>query len=339
MTTLAGIFNTDEFSMQTLTASINELPYVPNVLGRLGIFSENGVATVTVSIEKRGMALAILPTKPRGAPPTPMTNDKRKSVTLEVPHIPAIDSLRPDEIQNVRSFGSNSQLEGVAEVRDQKLLKMKNSLDLTLEYHRLGAVQGLVLDADGSTLFDLFDKFDISQPAEHDFNLDAAWTAAAGGVVKPQITAIYREIRDALAGQPFTGVIGLCGDEFFDKLANHPEVRQTYMNQVAANALRENPDPFESFMYGSVLFVNYRGFGDCAIRTDACQFVPTGVPDLFMTRFAPAPWFSAVNTIGLPMYVMATLDPSGEKEITLEAQSNPINICSRPQVLFRGKLT
>ncbi len=336
---LAELFNTTAFSMATLTASINEQPYVPQFVSKLGIFQDEGVTTTTISIEKQGMSLALLSTKPRGAPPTPMTNDKRKMVTLEIPHIPAIDALVPDEIQGVRSFGSASQLQGVIEVRDRKLLKMGRSLDMTNEYHRLGAIQGLVLDADGSVLFDLFDTFGISQPAIYDFNLDAAWTADDGGVVKAQITNVFRQIRAALGGDTFTGVVALCGDNFFDKIVNHPEVRQTYMAQVAANALRENPDPFDSLTYGGVKFVNYYGVGLVAVDTNQCQFVPLGVPELFITRFAPAPWFSAVNTIGLPKYTMATLDSSGEKEITLESQSNPINICTRPQALFRAKIT
>lgn len=335
---LAGIFNTTAFSMETLTASINELPYVPQVLARLGLFNEMGVATTTVSIEKRGVSLSLLPTKPRGAPGTPMTGDRRKSVTLEVPHIPAVDSLRPDEIQNVRSFGTNNQLQGVEEVRDQKLAKMNMALDLTLEYHRLGAVQGLILDADGSVIYDLFDEFGIAQPTMVDFNLDAVWAEADGGRIRAIITGIVRDIRDALGGRPFSGITALCGDDFFDKLVNHPEVRQLYLNQQAANALRDS-NPLDSLVYGGVTFLNYRGWGDVAITSAQCQFVPVGVPDLFITRFAPAPWFSAVNTIGLPKYVMATLDPSGEKEITLEGQSNPINVCTTPAVLFRGKLT
>lgn len=335
---LAGIFNTSAFSMETLTASINELPYVPQVLARLGIFDEQGVATTTVSIEKQGMALSLLPTKPRGAPGTPMTGDRRKSVTLEIPHIPAVDSLRPDEIQNVRAFGSADQLQGVEAVRDQKLGKMNRSLDLTLEYHRLGAVQGLLLDADGTVIYDLFDEFGIAQPTIVDFNLDAAWTEADGGRIRAIITSIVRQIEVVLGGTPFTGITALCGDGFFDKIVNHPEVRQLYLNQQAANALRES-NPLDALVYGGVTFLNYRGWGDVKIATNECQFIPTGVPDLFITRFAPAPWFSAVNTIGLPKYVMATLDPTGEKEITLEGQSNPINVCTRPGVLLRGKLT
>jgi hypothetical protein len=163
---LAGIFNTDTFSMQTLTASINQQPYVPGRLGKLGIFDEKGVATTSVLIERQGTTLSLAPTKPRGAPGTPMSRDKRSAVLLAIPHIPVDDSLLADEIQNVRSFGTNDQMQGVTEVRDQKLLKMSRTLDMTLEYHRLGAIQGIVYDSDGSTvLLNVFTQFGISQPS------------------------------------------------------------------------------------------------------------------------------------------------------------------------------
>lgn len=336
---LRGIFNSGLFAMTTLTASINEQPFVPQQISRSGLFTESGIATTTVTIERKGASLALLETKPRGAAGTRITRDKRDAVTLEVPHIPAEASLTPDQLQNVRAFGSADEMEGVTQVRDELLMKMGNHLDLTLEYHRLGAIQGLVLDADGSTLFDLFDEFGVSQPAIVDLNLDAAWTAADGGRIRKQVRGIVRDIRDTLKGLTMQGVDAYCGDDFFDDLVDHPETRETYLNQQAANNLRENPDPFESFRYGGATFINYRGFGDCAIDSDKCQFVPKGVPEMFITRFAPAPWFSAVNTLGLPRYAMATLDPSGEKEIALEAQSNPICLCTRPASLFRAKIT
>ena len=75
---------------------------------------------------------------------------------------------------------------------------------------------------------------------------------------------------------------------------------------------------------------------DPSLGAAPTRFVPMGVPGLFISRFAPAPWFDAVNTIGLPRYAMATLDPTGQKFIELEAQTNGLHICTRPEVLFRG---
>jgi hypothetical protein len=56
-----------------------------------------------------------------------------------------------------------------------------SSVEYTKEYMRLAAVQGMVLDPkDGSTLYNWFDEFQITQAAEVAFNL-AAGTANSCG--------------------------------------------------------------------------------------------------------------------------------------------------------------
>ena len=70
------------------------------------------------------------------------------------------------------------------------------------------------------------------------------------------------------------------------------------------------------------------------------RFFPMGIPGLFLTRFAPANYIEALNTKGLPKYAKAAPDPSGfNKFINLEAQSNPLNLCTKPLVLRKGTLT
>jgi hypothetical protein len=333
---LADVFNSDMFSLQTLTASINEQPYIPDRISSMGLFSEAGISTTTLSIEKYGQTLQLIANRPRGAPPQPNVNDKRKAIPFIAPHLITNDMLRADEIQNVRAFGSNDALQSIADKRDEKLLRMSTNLDVTLEYHRLGAIQGIVLDADGSTIFNLFSDFGVAQPATVPFYFDAPFdNQSSSGVVRATVTQIKRDIRAAVGGAGPRGYWALCGDQFFDKMSNHPEVRGTYLAQVQAAELREG-DPLEAFTFAGVLFENYRGWGEVAIAEDEVQFVPLGVPDLFITRFAPADYFGAVNTIGLPKYTLANLDPTGQRHIELEAQSNPVNLCTRPQVLYTG---
>jgi hypothetical protein len=60
-----------------------------------------------------------------------------------------------------------------------------------------------------------------------------------------------------------------------------------------------------------------------------------GVPDLFITRFAPADYVETVNTIGLPRYAKQIPMRNG-KGIELEVQTNPINLCTQPGVLLKG---
>ena len=62
------------------------------------------------------------------------------------------------------------------------------------------------------------------------------------------------------------------------------------------------------------------------------------MPDLFITRFAPANYIETVNTIGLPRYAKGVVDQWG-KRVDFEAQSNPLNICTRPRCLMKGKRT
>lgn len=335
---LVNVFRSSLFTMMDLTAAINETETPPQRFAELGIFAERGVRTTTIFIEKKGETLQLVPTQPRGAPGTPMSVNKREGREFRIPHIPVTDEILADEVQDVRAFGSESDLVGVQQVRDEKLENMALSMDNTLEYHRLGAVQGVVLDADGSVIYDYFDEFGIDEPDTVFFDLGAAWDEADGGRIRGLIGGVKNNIRRALGNGRITGLHVLCGEGFFNDISNHPEVRETYLHQQAANDLRGS-DALDIFTYGGATFEQYQGYGDVEIPDDTCRFIPLGVPNLFQTVFAPAPWFSAVNRIGLPRYTMASLDKTGEKQIDLEAQSNPLNICTRPQVLFKGKST
>lgn len=333
--TLADVFRNDMFRVTSLGAAIDRVPYVPNQLAKMQLFEEDGISTTTMVIERRGSSLQLVPSKPRGAPGTPRVGEKRDAVHVTAPHLPTKDYITPDSLQNVRGFGTPNMMVGVKEKRDEIITALSRNLDVTLEYHRLGAINGVILDANGEVLIDLFDLFEIDEPTEQSLGLNAAWSADDGGAIDTKITQIVRLIQDTLGGVSPTGILALCGDQFFDKLRNHPEVRSTYLNQQAANNLRRT-GPIQEFSYGGVTWVNYRGWGAVAVPTNKCRFIPQGVPRLFITRFAPAPFFSAVNTKGKPKYVLATIDQSGEKEITVEAQSNPINLCTRPDCLFTG---
>lgn len=332
---LANVFANSLFTTTSLTAAINEAETPPQRLAELGLFEEAGVATTSIVIEKKGSRLQIIPAKARGADPTPMNEETRRAINLTIPHFPARDRLMADEVQNVRAFGSENELQGVQQRRDEKLVNMNLTMDNTEEYHRLGAIQGLVLDADGSTLYDLFDEFGVTEADPFFLDLDAAWSAADGGVIRGLLQGVKTAMRQALFNARIPSVWAPCGETFFSKISNHPEVRETYMAQAAANDLRGS-DASDAFSYGGVLFELYPGYGDVELPDDECRFVPMGVPGLFISRYAPAPWFSAVNTIGLPRYAMATLDPTGEKYIDLEGQTNGVHICTRPEVLFKG---
>lgn len=332
------VFNPDFFTMRALTASINELPFVPARIGEMGLFTEKPVASTLIAVEKKKGILTLVPTAERGAQGQTRKDEKRTAVALEIPHIPKTDTLLADSILGVRQMGSTDRLITVKDAIDEKLTAIQRDLEFTLEFHRMGAIQGKVYDADGVTvLLDCFTAFGEAEPAEIDFDLDNA--SPASGALRKKCNQVVRQITAALGNQPFSGVWAPCGDNFWDDLTSHPEVRATYLNQQAASELRDKVgNVYEQFHFAGITFENYRGSGTVAIGTDKCRFVPVGVPELFQAAFAPANHVDAVNKPGLPFYATSEPLPHGAGA-ELKGQTNPLHLCTRPSVLQRAKRT
>lgn len=333
------VFNSDAFSVQTLTAAVNEVPFVPGRLGQLGIFEEEGVTTTAVSVERQGETLALVPVTPRSGPPTAHSPDKRSLRLLSTVRLALTDAVNADEVQNVRAFGSEMDVDTVANVVNRRNAQMARKIDATLEHHRIGAIKGVIYDSNGTTvLFDLFSIFDVQQHSEIDFDLDNG-TPASGAVMK-KCNDVIRKIEDELGGLPMAGVHAMCGSAFFDDLVAHGEIRETFQAQNAAQ-LRERTAR-RSLFYAGITFEEYRGRvgTNQYVGDDKAHFFPLGVPGLFLTRFAPADYEETVNTMGLPRYAKQAPDPDGMgRKRVLEVQSNPINLCTRPKVLIKAKRT
>lgn len=339
-TFLQDIFSGDLFSTTTLTSAVNNMPFVPGAIGKLGIFEEAGIATTSVVLETQDGVVRLISDQSRGAPAKPLQSNRRTAVQMQAYHLPTRATILADSLRGVRAFGG-SQLQTIEQVRDQKMQSHMSSLDATLEYQRIGAIKGILTDGDGATTkLNMFTLLNVSQDV-NSFDLDQSDT-----IVRTKCTELLRRTEDRLGEGSYQYVLGLCGDTFFDTLVDHPSVQKAYQNyQEAADRLGK--DPRQGFTFGGVVWVNYRGTVTAAadnttavkfIADDEAQAFPVGVPGLFKTRFAPADYVETVNTIGLPRYAKAELMDFG-KGIEVEMQSNPISYCERPRVLQKLTLS
>ncbi len=338
---ILDVFNSDAFSVINLTDSINRPVFVPQRLAQMGLFTETGVSTINIAIEERDGILSLVPPTPRGGPGTTVNKAGRTMRVLRAPHFQVDDTIMAEEVQGVRAWGSESDVEMVATKVAERMLTHRSSLEVTMEYSRIGAVTGIITYANGETL-NLFTEFGVTQDAEIDFDLDNA--DPADGALRRLCAETIRQESVNCGGLPFTGLYALCGDNFFDDLLAHAEVRATFLNNPAAAQLRAayiaNGMSYGSFDFGGITWENYRGYvgGTSFIDSDKCHIYPTGVPNLFRTYMAPADYISTVNTIGQRMYAFQrVLD--NEKGVALEVQMNPLNICTRPKTLLKGKRT
>lgn len=338
---MLDIFKSDAFSVVSLTDAVQKLKFVPGRLTEMGLFTETSIATTTVSIEEADGVLKLVAPTPRGGPGVTMDKAKRAMRSISVPHFEINDAVMAEEVQGIRAFGSETELDQVTAKVVSRLGEARQSLKSTLEYARVGAVIGVVTYADSTTL-DLFSTFGVSQDAEIDFDLDNATPAA--GVLRKKCAGVLRQVATNLDGVPVSGLRAICGDAFFDDLIAHTEVRATYLNQVQAAELRGGyvnaGMSYGSFEFGGIVWENYRGSvgGTTFVNTDKCHIYPVGVPGLFRTVYAPADYVETVNTLGRDMYVKQYEMPNG-KGIHLDSQMNALNYCTRPKALIKGKRT
>lgn len=320
------IFNDDAFSVVSLTKAIEDTPFVPGRVGQLGIFSEEGVSTTSISIEKVGSTVSLVPAASRGSSGRPMGNDKRQMIPFTATHLPQRASILADEVQNLRAFGSESEVETAQRLMNRKLAKMRRDLDTTIEYQRIGAIKGSILDSDGTTeLLNLHTAFGTSVTS-HSLVL-----GSAGTLVRNKVIEARRKMEAALGGLTYSGARVLCSASFFDALVGHSKVEAAFDRYMNGEFLRE--DQRGGFYFAGVFWEEYRGqVGATKFIADGeAWMVPEGVPDLFVTNYAPADYMETVNTLGQAYYAKQEPKDFG-KGIDVETQSNPIHICTRPAV-------
>ena len=325
------------FHMMTLTTLLLDEPHVPMRLGELGIFDSAGMRTVTASVERNRNTLQLVQTTQRNTPPVMNTKDQRQLIQIPTARIAMGDDITADEVQGIRALGSESELRTLQEEVNQRNTRMSNSIEATIEYQRIGALKGLVLDADGSTLLDLYATFGVSAQTEVAFDLDNA--SPASGALRKVCSSVIRLIEDELGGLPYTDVHCMCSSGFFDAFTAHPEFRAQYEATPGALMLGTRTARRVAF-FGGITFEEYRGTVGATkyVADDKAHIFPIGVPNLFVTRYAPAEWWDTVNTIGLPRYARLYADPNEpDSKVTARVQTQILNMCTRPRTLIPAR--
>ena len=338
--TIADVFNQDAFSAAEISAAIDLVPIKWGRLGALNVFPERGSTTTTVMVEYRNNRLSLLPIRPRGAPASVGDVGRRFAKTFAIPHIPHEDTLKSDEIQNVRAFGT-IRLESAMDALNLKLQTMANKHDITLEHLRAGMLQGKLLDYDGTVLLNLFTEFGITEPVVY-FD----WAGNTYNIVG-QCNAVKRWMEDHLMGDVSSGIRAVCGPGFWDDFITNPTVLESYrlFTQLQSiNPLRD--DVRAGFKFQDIWWEEYRANASyenadgtftsgAFIPTGECRFFPMETQFTFGTHFGPATFIEQVNKPGLKRFARAVPEKFG-RWIDLYSESNPLPLCEKPAVLICG---
>lgn len=329
------VFKQDAFSAVSLTEAVRRSQTVPGLIGSLNLFTPKPVRTRTVAVEVKGNTLNIIQTSEPGAPRTRRANNKADIRDLRVRRIEEASTITAEQLQGIRAFGSETELKTLQMEVAERQQDIIDDLSATVERLRLSCIDGVLLDADDTTIYDYYQTFGFTKPAEIDFN----W-AARTGCKKFIANNVTRPMIRALGGfaPPGMRILALCGDDFFDDLQENGEYRDTFKNTEKASELLKDT-AFQSVDAWGVTWVNYRGTDDnskVAVGVDKVKFLPIGVRNLFQEAFAPAPTFGFVNTMGQEWYSRIVVDRDREEWADIEIESHRLPICTRPEALLSG---
>jgi len=330
-------FAVDAYSLVNMTTAFNTIPNMYGAIKDLGIFSDQGLLTKTAIVERRNGVLNLLPSVPFGAPPNVNTSAKREVFSFAVPHIPVQDTVLPSDVSGIRAFGTGNVLETIDDRIALKLDEMSRKHDITLEFLRVGALRGIVVDGDGSTtIANLFTAFGITQKV-----IDSQFSSSTLNTQKA-VQDISRYFEDNLKGETMSEIVVFCSGTWWDAFTNHPNVKTAYQYFVSNQMILRDDLRKKGFVYQGVRFIEYRGFASLPsgstvqfIPTDEAIAFPIGTsPTMYVNHYAPADFNETVNTVGLPRY--AKMEPRRMGQgWDIWTESNPLPIVTRPDLLVR----
>ena len=328
---MLDVFKADSFNTMSLTTAMNKLPYKPARLGSMNLFKKSGIATTTVAIEEQQGKLMLLPSNPRGVFNNMYGNVIRKTRAFNITNLPVSAKVYADDVQNIRSFGSETEIQTVAELVNDKLSAMRQSVEYTHEFHRIGGIKGILYDADGSTvIYNWFTEFGIT-PETDALNFTTDTIAA----VKKLASRIIRKIQDNLGMTMYDHIHVMCGATLFDNIIAATETKNAYDRPREGQFLRDT-QVRTAFEYAGITWEEYRGkVGTTPFIAVAEGYAfPVGADDVFSEVYAPAPFTETVNTKGRAVYAKQEPMQFG-LGIDLLAISCPLIYCSRPSALVK----
>ena len=326
---------------------VERVEHKPQLLGQLGIFTPTYPLSPYIAISDSDRTLSLIPTSEFGAPPAELVPEGARVRPFRVNRIAKGSTVMAHELASILTTPFGQQVKTVAGEVARRAARIIDDVELTHEHMRLGAIQGKVIDADGTTvLVDWFEEWGIAEPAEINFRLTADTTNVRG-----KFRELKRKMQVAAKGMwtPTTRVGGLVGDAFFDAVLNHPQIKETKLYNDRAAAM-EGIEGYGSFEVEGVTLINYQGSDpgaahDLSIGTDKARFFPIGASDVFEAAYGPAVEFTEYQ--GQPgqeyfSMLLENVDAQGNPDARkrgdrVEIYSYPLMICRRPEMLLRGK--
>ena len=349
------------FFLSDLSGEVQSIPNTYGYISSLNLFRSNPQTQTTFLLDLTESDISLLDAVDRTSRKAETSEGERlQQISFPMMYFKEVESITPDEIQGVRQAGTASELVTEASVRARKLMKIRTKFDITREFLFMQALKGKVMDANGVLYADLYAQFGATKKTIY---FDLSNPAA-------DIDGAIEDLRMHMEDEAKVGTV-INGEEihivvdraFFNKLINHPKIRDAYLAQQSPLAWQQMTGSLRTggadgvqmhmnrFYYRGVVFVQYNGkFQDK--RKNVHKLVGiNGVADtvgvghafpnvsmlgqannIFEVAYAPCPKMGYANTLGQELYVFE-YEKDRDEGIDFEAHSYMLPYCTRPQLL------
>jgi hypothetical protein len=334
-----AVFNDDAFTIASQIEGIDKRTYIPSALDALMGFTPVPVSTDVVFIGQTNRTNNVIQSTLRGAPIEMRTKPGKNLRPVSIPRIAEGDQMFAHQFANLVPWPGDDDVDVVLAELRRTQEDLIGDVEMTEEYMRLGALNGTVLDKDGSVLINYYTAFDLVPPAAVDLTLDNA-AMTIGDLTEKIENNIVMPVTQGIGTGTANNVQvrAICGNNFWSKLVRHPAIAETYLNYSAAAQLR-GPRLWQSYELGGVEWFHYRGTDDgstIAINTNQAKVFPYGVRGMFQHIMGPAnEFFEYLNRPGRRYYPYLIRDNTGRDQwVQPEIYAYPLFLNSRPDLVL-----
>lgn len=331
---------TSQFNVVDRTNELLLLPQNFTLMNDSGLWSEEFLTTKTVTFEERSGTLSLVKDQIEGSKPQTTGNDLRKLHSYPMTHHPMLDALLPQDIATVLRPGA---LAPEFDTRERALMwkmeKIRKSYDRTLNFARFRTLAAGDLWSPGGTVAgNMYADFGVTRKNE---NFDLA--NASSDIIAHCEAIISNFQSQATEGQEIQKVVSYCSGGFFSALIAHPKVQAGYNLSAAMAPQQISRDRaggmalYRRFVFSNIEFIEVTQSvnGTPLVDADKAVFVADDGDGAFMTYFGPPNRFGYINTPAERNYLWTYEDQRGT-QITLESESNFINLMRRPSFVSGG---
>ena len=328
------------FTVVDRTNELLLLPQNPTLMNDSGMWSEEFLTTKTVTFEERAGTLSLVKDQIEGSKPQTTGNDLRKLHSYPMSHHPMMDALFPHDIAAVLRPGAMApEFDTQERALMWKMEKIRKSYDRTMNFARFRTLaNGTAWSPNGTISANFYTDMGVTRKNE---NFDLA--NASSDIIAHCEAIISNFQSQATEGQEIQRVVAYCSGGFFSALIAHPKVMAAYNLYAAVAPQQISRDRaggmslYRRFVFSNIEFIEVTQSvdGTPLVDTDKAVFVADDGDGAFISYFGPAQRFGYVNTEAVRNYLWTYADPRGT-QITLEAESNFINVLRRPGFVSGG---